>query len=237
MTEKIIGVEKLKTTEVVICGVRFPIQSKAPYTTSGKSLEGAIECAEDGKRIKCHECGRWFWHLAHHVTHGEGMNVSEYRRAHGLRQTTPLVAPMLLHKLCLAQRKSRPHRKMTREHKEILVESSLKARSEYVDKEPRHGYAELKNLQGKCKAQLTEQILHLAKSLGRTPTVKELKLKNIGREAVKSAYQMSYREALLSIGLNPRDRKPPKAHLRKHVNGKEYIYISEATKMTNRAQL
>lgn len=46
--------------------------------------------AQDG-RVLCHECGRWWHHLATHLAQGHGIRAAAYRQAHGLSSGTALV--------------------------------------------------------------------------------------------------------------------------------------------------
>lgn len=55
--------------------------------------------ADDGERVQCHICGRWFSHLGSHVRQGHGVEPSDYRREFGLCQATGLVGPALAEKM------------------------------------------------------------------------------------------------------------------------------------------
>lgn len=47
---------------------------------------------DDTGLLLCHECGRWWMHLATHVTRSHQMRAAEYRLAHGLSTGTRLVS-------------------------------------------------------------------------------------------------------------------------------------------------
>ena len=63
--------------------------------------------AEDG-RVLCHECGRWWRHLATHLAGTHGIRAADYRRAHGLSSGTALIGSSVQAKL--AEASSRPER-------------------------------------------------------------------------------------------------------------------------------
>lgn len=46
--------------------------------------------ADDGERVECHCCGRWFHHLGRHVVAAHGLTTDEYREAFGLNRGTGL---------------------------------------------------------------------------------------------------------------------------------------------------
>lgn len=63
----------------------------------GHGRYGILDTAEDGRLI-CHECGRGVWHLTSHLHTAHQLHPTDYRQAHGLSRTVPLVAtPVLEH--------------------------------------------------------------------------------------------------------------------------------------------
>ena len=46
--------------------------------------------ADDGERVECHACGRWFHHLGRHVAAAHGFTADEYREEFGLNRGTGL---------------------------------------------------------------------------------------------------------------------------------------------------
>lgn len=55
---------------------------------------GNIKFSEDGTKVRCHVCGRWYGSLNSHVrTHS--MTLDEYREAYGLARTVSLWPPAL----------------------------------------------------------------------------------------------------------------------------------------------
>jgi hypothetical protein len=60
---------------------------------------GRLLAEDDGSRVQCHLCGRWWALLGMHVSRGHGMTPDEYREQFGLNRTTGLVAPALARRL------------------------------------------------------------------------------------------------------------------------------------------
>ena len=48
--------------------------------------------ADDGERVQCHECGRWYRALATHLDRTHSMTAAQYREQHGLPRTQPLMS-------------------------------------------------------------------------------------------------------------------------------------------------
>lgn len=62
---------------------------------------------EDG-RVLCHECGRWWQHLATHLAQGHRIRAADYRLAHGLSTGTALVGSQV--RDALSEASSQPAR-------------------------------------------------------------------------------------------------------------------------------
>lgn len=73
-------------------------------TPSGHGRWGTVDVDGDG-RLRCHECGRWYASLAVHIGMVHG-SVRDYRFAHGLTMSLPLVSEPV--RLNLAAAASRP---------------------------------------------------------------------------------------------------------------------------------
>lgn len=61
---------------------------------SGVGRWGILDIDEDG-RLACHECGRTYLALGVHIAMTHEMTARDYRLAHGLTMSTPLVAEAL----------------------------------------------------------------------------------------------------------------------------------------------
>lgn len=59
---------------------------------STEMQSGAGFLADDGERVQCHECGRWFRALASHLARAHELSTQEYRQRHGLPRTQPLTS-------------------------------------------------------------------------------------------------------------------------------------------------
>lgn len=66
--------------------------------SDGYGRHGILDTDDDGLLI-CHECGKSWKHLATHLRRSHGIAAREYREAHGLPLTTPLVAPVVSEKM------------------------------------------------------------------------------------------------------------------------------------------
>lgn len=70
--------------------------TEAPTTRSygagdGYGRYGILDRDDEGLLL-CHECGRWWRHLATHVHYSHNMTAAAYREAHGLSTGTRLVS-------------------------------------------------------------------------------------------------------------------------------------------------
>jgi hypothetical protein len=54
-----------------------------------------LDVDEDGERVLCHECGRWYASLGRHMRAAHDMSPKECRAAHGLPRGLGLLAPTL----------------------------------------------------------------------------------------------------------------------------------------------
>lgn len=62
----------------------------------------------DDGRVLCHECGRWWQHLATHLAGRHGIAAADYRQAHGLPFTLPLVGRQVRDAMSAAWERNRP---------------------------------------------------------------------------------------------------------------------------------
>ena len=60
---------------------------------------GALVADDDGARLQCHACGRFYAGLALHVRHGHGLTPAQYRERYGLARGQSLYAPAYQAKL------------------------------------------------------------------------------------------------------------------------------------------
>ena len=62
---------------------------------------GAMEYNEDGSKVRCHACGRWFSALNMHLrTHG--LDKHSYKETYGLKRTASLLPPIVAEKYAAA---------------------------------------------------------------------------------------------------------------------------------------
>lgn len=71
----------------------------------GHGRYGHIDEIDD--RLLCHECGATYLHLGTHAVGAHGLSAEQYRIAHGLALTEPLVAPSVRTKMSIAWERHR----------------------------------------------------------------------------------------------------------------------------------
>lgn len=88
----------------------------------GHGYYGQLTVDDDG-RLLCHECGGTYLHLATHLTRTHSMRAEEYRLAHGLPLTRPLIAATISQRMAQAWEANRD------EHLEVLARVRNPARA------------------------------------------------------------------------------------------------------------
>ena len=81
---------------------------------------------DDGQRVACHACGRYFHHLAHHIR-AHNLTPDEYRAAFGLNRSTGLVGPQLAGKFRVLAARLAPYRDVGRATLGALTHEQLVA--------------------------------------------------------------------------------------------------------------
>ncbi len=51
--------------------------------------------ADDGEKVQCHLCGKWFSHLGNHALYKHKIAPDDYRAVYGLNRTTGLISNKL----------------------------------------------------------------------------------------------------------------------------------------------
>ncbi len=74
----------------------------------GHGRYGILDRRPEDGRVLCHECGRWWHHLATHLAQGHGIRAADYRRAHGLSTGTALIGAQV--RDALSEASSQPDR-------------------------------------------------------------------------------------------------------------------------------
>jgi len=178
-------------THVIVCGLVFPWEAKAPYVMSGNSVLGALEYNEKQDVVKCHECGEWFKELGVHAYRTHGIKAATYKTERGISFGSSLSA--------IGSRKLRA--------------KNLKRRG-LVGKHPfKKGHKplgngrfspEVRNLHMACQAQLMSKARGLALEFGRTPTAEELRKAGMHHSVIRKQFGLNLRDYLLSLGMDPR---------------------------------
>ena len=196
--------------QVLIRGKCFLYKQKAPFVPSGKSVFGALEYDENTGMVRCHECGKWFTHLGHHVSDSQGvhshrMKALDYKRKHGLRRAAALCGP----------KESAKYNNVANLH---FLEAAKKVRARAIGacaKAKRYRQlngerlynAESRNERNTCQAQILSRIKAISESLGRTPTHRDLRQHGLHASSVVFALNVPDMKSVFSLlGLLPNRR-------------------------------
>lgn len=134
---------------------------------SGFGFKGVlIEDSESGK-IECSICGKWFDQLAKHLeTHNT--DSVEYKRRFGLLSSTALKSKEM------RLNQSKVMVKLRKENKRNRY-TFQRGNSHSANRKGNPKAVESKNKFGVCELQVIERITELAKELGKTPTLMDLR--------------------------------------------------------------
>jgi hypothetical protein len=192
---RIIFTHGQKETHVVIAGIILPWETKAPYVASGLSILGACEYNAESDELKCHVCGEWVHSLGQHVRRSHRIKAAAYKAKHGLGLNRGLIG---LRERAL--RRSVPIPKST------FIPKSLSVRPDRRAAELRaasgKGFSltpELDNLKSRCKAQLEDRLVALAKELGRKPTFRELRKAHLHPDTLRTVFGIETSEILSRV--------------------------------------
>lgn len=198
--------------QVLIRGKVFLYKQKAPFVPSGKSVLGALEYREADDKVRCHECGEWFTHLATHTLPAHGLSSKDYKQKHGLQRKAPLMGPAALRRAKHAQGKQ-AQRNADNYCRLIASRAAVRskrheqvARAESLPPKPGKGLnMELRNERGTCQAQLLTRIQQVADYIGRTPTRTEFEQAGVSIESAKLVLNVSTLAQVMALaGLMPR---------------------------------
>lgn len=193
---------------VLISGNVFIYKAKAPYTASGKSIQGALEYDPADDTVMCHECGLWFKGLAGHLWSRHQMTAKEYKLRHGLKVTSGLTSEETRRKLIITSTNaSRSQQKkgigmFAPAQMAATIRAQKKARRS-ANYGKRFAIAEYNNLHKLCAKQVLDKIKAAAEAFGRAPKVRELTEYGVPTSAVRFHFG-THAEALRLAGLNGR---------------------------------
>lgn len=175
---------------VLLHGSIFPTREKAPFGRSGASLSGALEYDPATGTVKCHECGEFFLRLYRHINVVHGMAVRDYRKKHGLSQSSELSKP--------SEPIPMPRRPFAKRdlRKAIATRRRNKSRYHVVS-------VETMNLKSKCRAQILFRLAALGTRLGRTPKTAEIRAEGLSTGTLCNIFG-SRRKAIEMAAMTPR---------------------------------
>lgn len=194
-----------KGARVIIEGNVHFYKDKAPFEKSGFSLRGALELDPTADQVKCHECGKWVRSIGAHLQNScetaQGIGVRAYKERHGFSLGTSLITEGTREKMIAHGDSIYKNLKIyweKRSHSKVMAA----IRKRKVFRVPRRD-VERENVRNACKPQTLERIRALAKQVGHTPKVRELKEVGIGYDDLVYHFGSS-RNAMKFAGLEPR---------------------------------
>ncbi len=149
---------------VIIRGLVYPFEDKAPFVQSGRSVLGALEYDKSRDLVRCHECGGWFRNTGAHSAQAHGITAREYKEKHGLRSVSSLSVPSLV--------KARSDVSLRLNSAKFVKNFSIEKQKKVYRFRPRH--CELINERGRCEAQLLKKVADLTADLKRAPRMDEV---------------------------------------------------------------
>jgi hypothetical protein len=207
--------DEVEATHVIMGGIVFPWEAKAPYPASGRSILGGLEYNEERDCVKCHICGRWFRCLGRHLVAGEGIDTREYRDTYGLLLQTSLASPGLSKRRAIVLARNPKVHYFTRLDHHPSAQSAMTAasaaRSKMLPRAVR--CAENRNLRNLCQPQIRHRLSQLADSLGRVPTARELEGSKLATNTIELALGLKMSAVWKSLGWNPRRNGANRANL------------------------
>ncbi len=180
-------------------------RDKEPFEKSGHSILGALEYDKEEDKVKCHECGLWFEHVGAHSAMKHKLKAREYKIRHGLRFKSALVGERCRNNSILKQAKRWSEGDLKNDHKIAslrlkrmftmkLIKNSPPVRSNHTP--------EYYNKSNSCILQLVKHTRILARDLGRTPYIKELKALGYNADMLRNRFG-SMNEFMKLCKLNP----------------------------------
>lgn len=199
--------------------------------SEGHGFYGAILMTKDLDKIQCHVCGETHRTLAGHLAKHK-MNGKEYKEKYQLAYSTALVSETF--RTQLRQKTVDWIKTLTPEQK---AEYRIKAReNQRWDHEQPKIRLETKNKRGTCPDQLLDQILKVAKKLGKTPSKHEF----IGETGTQRYVHLiyitfgSWSKAVEMAGLAPRKIVPKGNTIGRYDDETLYEYLRIFTQENNR---
>lgn len=175
-----------------LSGATVLYESKAPFVPSGVSILGAIEYDEVEDKLRCHECGEWFYFLGPHLNAKHGMDSRAYKLKHGLKIGTALV--------CERVRQDNAARgKIRNPLAGIKTRGGVGIRKGVIK-------SEYRNVKGLCQAQVIDRLKKLGEQLGRVPTQLEMEQSGLRPHNFRRMFSCSAKELVILAGMTPRTR-------------------------------
>lgn len=201
----------LAPTHAIAAGKLFLYAEKMPYVSSGFGDHGVVRCNDPEDVLLCNECGTWWRMLGKHVHCHGGMTAREYKLRHGLRLSTPLVAPRLLAEIrdrTLRSGHLRPYLAGAAQVKAMNASKLLRDSGQGRDFLDAH--SEQANIKGHCHEQVMASFYSLRDRLGRAPNGKEFhEFSGIDTSVIRRRFAgKTYNEFVAFCGEIPHTKSP-----------------------------
>lgn len=187
-----------RETDIFVRGLVLPWIDKAPFVPSGMSVLGAVEYDRNTDKTKCHECGEWYSSLSCHIR-GHKISATAYRKKHGITLKSKING-------------------LKAQEKQAQIAKNRKGSKTFTVGHPRYGSGlgppkgrplslEILNLEGKCQAQISAQLVALHAKLGRTPTANEIRAQGLRIATIESVFGAKMKQVLLRLNMKPRHKR------------------------------
>jgi len=205
----------MKFAEHIIVNGKVDLyKEKAPFAKSGKSLRGALEYNPTIDKIKCHECGKWFRSFSIHLKTDHATTAREYKRKHGFWQKTALVSEGVRQAFIAAEEKRRiANPNLYKANIERLKLARIKGAKQV---RRRLMTTEGMNVEYTCPDQVLRRVKEVAKIVGHTPTVIELRAHGITPSLLRFRFKTIGRAMKLANLTPNRVRKDGGGGIRMH---------------------
>lgn len=178
---------------------------KAPYSSSGYSLQGVLELDEADDRVKCHECGEWCERLGNHVWLVHGMKARDYKVKHGL----PLYAALLGERLrnLHVELGSKPELQAASIRAIQAAGIDMRAVGKLGAGKRSAGRRGLmhatRNRNRTCPQQILERIREIAAKVGRPVGLRDLVANGLHPKSIEAVHGTTWRNAVRLAGIDP----------------------------------
>lgn len=154
---------------------------------------GVVIMDASTKKLQCHICGKFVWHIIPHSWNAHKVRSVEYKEMTGLNRSAVLVSPAVREKMSASWQQN-PERYEQMEDARSRISGGRGPQVGTADKR-----TQFRNRYGTCDAQLRARFHALAEQLGRTPTYAECPFAGVMLNRFGT-----WNEAVVAMGYEPR---------------------------------